>query len=84
MKAKIMTWDEFREVCSEDAYNWYHSGWTSDKITVDDILNEYPEDYFTDSTDDDYDELSSCFTPDEFASKTLEYLEQIENEEVEE
>ena len=84
MKAKIMTWDEFREVCREDAYNWYHSGWTSDKITADDILNEYLEGYFSDDTDDDYDDLSSAFTPAEFAAKTLECLEEIEAEENEE
>ena len=83
MKAKIMTWDEFREVCREDAHNWYHSGWESDMITADDILNEYPEGYFSDDTDDDYDDLSSAFTPAEFAAKTLEYLEEIEEEDAE-
>lgn len=84
MKAKIMTWDEFRGMCREDAYNWHHSGWTSDKITAEDILNEYPEDYFEDDTADEYDELSSAFTPAEFAAKTLGYLEEIEAEENEE
>lgn len=83
MKGKILTWDEFRTYCEEDAYNWHNSGWTSEKLTVEDILSEYSDDYFTDSTDDDYDELSSCFTPDEFAAKTLEYLGRIENENAE-
>lgn len=78
MKAKIMTWDDFREVCREDAYSWYHSGWASGKITAEDILNEYPGDYFEDDTEDEYDELSSAFTPAEFAAKTLEYLAEIE------
>lgn len=81
MKAKIMTWDEFREMCREDAYNWHHSGWTSDRITAEDILNEYPEEYFSDDTDDEYDDLSSAFTPAEIADKTLEYLAEIEAEE---
>lgn len=83
MKAKIMTWDEFREVCREDAINWHNSGWTSDKITAEDILNEYPEDYFEDDTADEYADLSSAFTPAEFAAKTLEYLEEIEEEDAE-
>lgn len=81
MKGKIMTWDEFREMCEMDARNWYASGYTANELTAENILNEYPEDYFCDSTDDDYDELSSCFTPDEFAEKTLEYLAEIESEE---
>lgn len=81
MKGKILTWDEFREYCREDAYNWHNSSYTTKDLTEEDILNEYPEDYFKDDTNDEYDELSSCFTPDEFARKTLEYLEEIENEE---
>lgn len=84
MKAKVLTWNEFRDICREDAYNWKNSGWTADKITADDILNEYPEDYFEDDTAGEYDELSSAFTPEEFAAKTLEYLEEIEAEETEE
>ena len=80
MKVKIMTWDEFRAMCREDAYNWHHSGWTSDKITTEDILNEYPEGWFDNDTNSDYDELSSCFSPQEVALKTLQYLEEIESE----
>ena len=76
MKCKIMTWNEFREMCREDAQRWY--GYSSDELTAEDILNEYPEDYFCDSTDDDHDDLSSCFTPDEVAQKTLDYLEEME------
>lgn len=81
MRGKILTWDEFREYCKEDAYHWRESGYTTANVTADDILGEYSDDYFTDSTDDDYNELSSCFTADEFAAKTLEYLGEIENEE---
>ena len=81
MKCKIMTWDEFRKMCREDAQNWYYNGYSSDELTAEDILNEYPEEYFCDSTDDEHDDLSSCFTPAEFATKTLEYLAEIESEE---
>lgn len=77
MKCKIMTWVEFREMCREDAQSWYDSGYTSDELTAEDILNEYPDDYFCDSTDDDHDDLSSCFTPDEVAQKTLDYLKDV-------
>lgn len=78
MKCKIMTWDEFREMCKEDAESWYYNGYSSDELTAEDILNEYPEDYFCDSTDDEYDALTSYFTPDEVAQKTLDYLEEME------
>lgn len=78
MKCKIMTWDEFREMCREDAQIWYYNGYSSDELTAEDILNEYPEDYFCDSTDDEYDVLTSYFTPDEVAQKTLDYLEEME------
>lgn len=74
MKCKIMTWDDFRSMCDTDARNWAESGYTAKELTPDDILNEYPEDYFCDSTDGYWDELSSGFTPDEIAAKTLEYL----------
>ena len=80
MKGKILTWDEFREVCREDAFNWHRAGWSFSEITEEDILNEYPEDYFSDGTGDDYDELSSCFTPQEFAAKTMEYMEALESD----
>ena len=78
MKCKIMTWDEFREMCREDAQSWYYNGYSSDELTAEDILNEYPKDYFCDSTDDEYDVLTSYFTPDEVAQKTLDYLEEME------
>lgn len=84
MKAKILTWDDFREFCREDAYNLFYSGCTADELTAEDILNEYTDEYFEDDTTDEYDELSSAFTPEEFAAKTLEYLEEIEAEEDEE
>lgn len=78
MKAKIMTWDDFREMCREDAVNWHDSGYKASDLTAEDILSEYDSEYFCDDTNDDYDDLSSAFTPAEFAAKTLEYLEEIE------
>ena len=86
MKCKIMTWDEFREMCREDAQSWYYNGYTSDELTAEDILNEYQDDYFCDSTDDyfcdstddEYDIFTSYFTPDEVARKTLNYLKEME------
>lgn len=78
MKCKIMTWDEFRDMCKMDAQNWHLSGYSSDELTAEDILNEYDEDYFSDSTNDEHDDLSSCFTPDEVAQKILDYLEEME------
>lgn len=80
MKCKIMTWDEFREMCREDAQSWYYNGYSSDELTAEDILNEYDESFFSDNIndDDEYDDLSSCFTPDEVAQKTLEYLKEME------
>lgn len=63
MMAKVMTWDNFREVCREDAANWYQGGYTADELT-----------------DDEYDDLSSAFTPAEFAAQTLEYLAEMTEE----
>lgn len=83
-KAKVMTWDKFREVCYEDACNWWANGWTADEITADDILKEYPDDYFTDTTDTYSDDLSSAFTPSEFAAQTIEYFAEMKEEESEE
>lgn len=77
---KILTWDEFREVCSEDAHNWINGGYTADELTEDDILNEYPSDYFDKEEYQDCDDLSSCFSPYEFARKTLEYMRDFEVE----
>ncbi len=79
-----MMWDEFREVCEMDARNWADSEWRSDELTIDDILNEYPEDYFCDSPDDEYDDLSSFFTQEEFGAETLRRIKSIEEEEEEE
>lgn len=78
MKGKIMTWDEFRVLCEMDAQNWYYSGYTSDELTAEDILNEYDKEYFSDSTDDEHDDISSCFTPDDMAQRTLDYLKEME------
>ena len=81
MEGKILTWNDFRDVCKEDAYNWKHAGWTAKELSEQDILNEYPEDYFENDTSEECDDLSRCFTQKEFAQKTLEYLEEIENDE---
>lgn len=84
MKAKIMNWDEFREACQYDAQLWHDNGYTAEEITEDDILNEYPNDYFEDYTDDDISEdavdysTESVFTPDDFAKKTISYMREIE------
>lgn len=73
MLYKILNWEEFRATCYEDAYNWHNNGNTADELTAEDILNEYPDDYFTEEFQE-VDELSHCFTPEEFAEQTLEYL----------
>ena len=81
MKGKVMRWDEFREMCKEDAYNWNASGWKADEIGTDDIINEYDDEYFSDDESTEYDDLSRFFTPAEVAAQTLEYLAEIENAE---
>lgn len=77
MKAKVLTWDEFREICKEDACNWFNGGYSADELTENDIIHEYPDNYFSDTTETEHDELSSAFTPYEFAKQTLEYLEEM-------
>ena len=77
-----MSWQEFREVCKEDAYLWHQNGNTADDLSAEDILNEYPGDYFGDEsadTDDLYDGYRS-FSPAEFAEQTLEYLKEMGEE----
>lgn len=81
MSGRIMRWDDFRAMCRLDARNWHRQGYTSDTLTTKEILSLYREGWFEDDTDDDYDDLSSCFTPQEVALKTLQYLKEIENEE---
>lgn len=76
-----MTWDEFREVCKEDAYNWINSGYTTDELTESDILSGYPDDYFN-SEYQETDDLSSCFTAHDFAEKTLDYIKELHKVEV--
>lgn len=34
MTGKILTWDEFNEVCKADAYNWFNSGYTAEELTA--------------------------------------------------
>ena len=77
MKYKVLTWDEFREVCKEDAHNWFNSGYTAEDLTENDILSEYPEDYF-DSEYQETDDLSSCFAPQEFAATTIDYIRELQ------
>ena len=84
MKGKILSWDEFRELTETDAGLWYMNGWTSDALTVNDVLDEYDKTYF-----DEYENLdeiekicdystSNFFTPEEIAEKTIEILSKIE------
>ena len=80
MEAKVLTYDKFREICKEDAYNWHNTGWFANEITEYDIIHDYPDNYFSDNTESEHDDLSSAFTPSEFAKQTLEYLEEIESE----
>ena len=77
MKGKVMTWDEFRKMCEEDAYIWSCSGYKADELAPADILNEYDESFFSDDENTEYDDLSSFFTPDDFVIRTLEYLTKI-------
>lgn len=78
MKGKIMTWDEFRVRCKMDALCRYYSGYSSAELTAEDIINDYDESFFSDSPTDEHDELSSYFTPDEIAQKTLDYIKEME------
>ena len=74
MAFKILTWEEFREVCEMDASNWLDAGYTAEELTTEEILNEYPSEYFDIEEYQETDDLSSCFSPMEFATKTLEYM----------
>ena len=76
-KYKYLSWDEFRAICYADACNWSHDGYNSDEVTAEDILNEYPDDYF-DSDADEWDDTHSSFTPDDFARQTIAYLADME------
>lgn len=79
MGYKVMTWDEFREVCKEDAGNWVNSGYTAEELTESDILAVYPDNYF-DSEYQETDDLSSCFTPQELAEKTIDYIRELQED----
>lgn len=81
-KYKFLSWQLFRAICHTDAELWHDQGYTADELTADDILNEYPEDYF-DATEYEANALERCFTPQEFAEKTLEYMEAMEEAEYE-
>lgn len=69
----IRTWDEFRELCREDAYNWHDAGYKASELTADDILNEYPEDAFTPYAEDARDG-ERAFSAAEVAEWTLSYM----------
>ena len=74
---KFLSWYEFRSFCKNDAQLWLDNGYTADELTSEDILNEYPEDYFC----DEYQEPSGTersFTPAEFAQQTLDYIKEGE------
>jgi hypothetical protein len=77
---KVLKWEEFREVCRMDAYSWHNSGYKANEITAEEILDEYPVDYFEDDEGKDYFDDERFFTPEEFARKTLEYLRGLEEE----
>jgi len=78
MKCKIMRWDEFRELCRNDAELWRLNGYTVDTVAAEDILEEYPKDYWEEYDEEpDVNEDSWCFVPEDFVEKTLEYLETI-------
>ena len=75
---KILSWDDFREYCKADAHLFFESGYTADDLTTADIIAEYDKNYFCDDINSSHDDLSSCFTPEEFAKKTLEFLKELE------
>lgn len=86
MEAKILTWEEFREDCMTDAQLWYDQGYRSSNLTLEDIMNEYPYEYFDELTDEDISEdnldysLESYFTPKDFAECTMGYIKELEEQ----
>lgn len=84
---KVMSWEDFRSNCMDDAFLWHDQGWKADELTEDDILNEYPDDYFDEYPEeeltDEYIDFStdSYFAPENFAAQTLEYIKELEAEE---
>lgn len=79
MKGKILTWNDFRAVCKMDAKSWAESGWKSTELSMKDILSEYPKDYFEEYSGHECNGMY-LFTPEDFAAKTLAYLEELEKE----
>ena len=77
MMYKFLSWDTFREICRDDALNWYHSGYTAAELTPADIINEIPAEYWEDV---EYapDDTHRSFTAQEIAEATIEVLAQIE------
>ena len=73
----IRTWDEFRELCRLDAYNWHDVGYKASELTADDILNEYPEDAFTADPEDARDG-ERAFSAAEVAEWTFSYMLEME------
>lgn len=79
----IRTWDEFRELCKNDACSWHDAGYKSSEINAEDILNEYPEDFFITEYPDDDDILTdeNVFTAADVVTGILLYMRTLEDEE---
>lgn len=82
---KIMSWEEFREVCRADAYAWViENTYKPDDLTDALILGEYPDDYFIEITEGDEEYIDynteSIFTPEDFASETRAAARQLLDE----
>ncbi len=77
-----MSYWEFEECCRDDAANWKAAGWTYDSLTEEDILDDFPEDFFETCEDDSgvnyYNE--DYFTPEQFADRILDCLYELEQE----
>lgn len=87
---KLMSWENFRETCRDDAYLWNDNGYTADELSNSDILGCYDGDYFADDPDDpetneriDWN-IENLFTPEDFCNMTRQYMREIEEEAAEE
>ena len=61
----------------DDAELWLDQGYTADELTEDDILNEYPDDYFDADENEETDEFSFLSTPHDWAAATLDCLREL-------
>lgn len=73
----IRTWEEFREMCREDASNWYYGGYKASELTTEDIVDEYDESFFT-AAPEDAREGERAFSAAEVAEWTLSYMLEME------